>query len=96
MNTYSERTNFFNANIYSEYTYQLKDHTFKAMVGYQSESNYWRKVGAQKEDLISESVTDITVATGKEYLAGGRNHWADSPVSSDVLTMTMPDVTWLK
>lgn len=76
MNTYSERTNFFNANIYSEYTYQLKDHTFKAMVGYQSESNYWRKVGAQKEDLISESVTDITVATGKEYLAGGRNHWA--------------------
>ena len=76
MNTYSERTNFFNANIYSEYTYQLKDHTLKAMVGYQSESNYWRKVGAQKEDLISESVTDITVATGKEYLAGGRNHWA--------------------
>ena len=76
MNTYSERTNFFNTNIYSEYTYLLKDHTFKAMVGYQSESNYWRKIGAQKDDLISESVTDITVATGKEYLTGGRNHWA--------------------
>lgn len=76
MNTYSERTNFFNTNMYSEYTYLLEEHAFKGMVGFQAETNTWKRVGAKKEDLISETVTDITVATGKEYLLGGRNHWA--------------------
>lgn len=76
INTYSERTNFFNMNIYTEYTYVLNKNTFKGMVGFQSESDSWKKVGAKKEDLISESVTDLMVATGKEYITGGRNHWA--------------------
>lgn len=76
MGTYSERTNFFNTNIYTEYSYKLNDHSFKGMVGFQAESNSWRKIGASKEDLITESITDINAATGKEYTYGGRNHWA--------------------
>lgn len=76
INTYSERTNFFNTNIYTEYTYVLNKNTFKGMIGFQGESDSWKRVGAKKEDLISESVTDLSVATGKEYVTGGRNHWA--------------------
>lgn len=74
--SYSERTNFFNANIYSEYTHSFDQHTFKAMVGFQSELNKWRKNGGKKEDLISEEVPNINMAMGKEYAYGNLNHWA--------------------
>lgn len=74
--SYSERTNFFNTNIYSEYTHQLGNHTFKGMVGFQAELNKYTFVGAKKEDLITEDMPVINVATGKEYAYGNKNHWA--------------------
>lgn len=73
--SYSERTNFFNTNIYSEYTHQLGNHTFKGMVGFQAELNKYTFVGAKKEDLITEDMPVINVATGKEYAYGNKNHW---------------------
>lgn len=72
----SDRTNFFNINIYSEYTHQINKHTLKEMVGFQSELNKWRRIGARKEDLITENLPNINVATGKEYAYGNKNHWA--------------------
>lgn len=74
--SYSERTNFFNTNIYSEYTRQWDNHTLKGMIGFQAELNKYTKVGAKKEDLITESVPNINVATGTEYAYGNKNHWA--------------------
>ncbi|WP_072541751.1 SusC/RagA family TonB-linked outer membrane protein [Bacteroides mediterraneensis] len=74
--SYSERTNFFNTNIYSEYTHQWNNHTLKGMVGFQAELNKYTMVGAKKEDLITESMPVINVATGKEYAYGQKNHWA--------------------
>lgn len=74
--TDSERTNFFNTNIYSEYMQQIKDHTIKGMVGFQAETSLWKRVGAKKEDLITESITDINAAIGQQYTYGTRNHWA--------------------
>ena len=66
--SYSERTNFFNTNIYSEYTRQWDNHTLKGMVGFQAELNKYTKVGGKKEDLITENVPNINVATGTEYV----------------------------
>lgn len=74
--SYSERTNFFNTNIYSEYTHQWNQHTLKGMVGFQAELNKYRKVGAKKEDLITQDVIDINTATGLEYAYGGNTSWA--------------------
>lgn len=74
--SYSERTNFFNTNIYSEFTKSFDSHTFKVMAGFQSELNKWKKVGSKKEDLISEEVPNINTAMGKEYAYGNKNHWA--------------------
>lgn len=74
--SYSERTNFFNTNIYSEYTRQWDNHTLKGMVGFQAELNKYTKVGGKKEDLITENVPNINVATGTEYAYGNKNHWA--------------------
>ncbi|WP_430811000.1 MULTISPECIES: TonB-dependent receptor [unclassified Carboxylicivirga] len=70
------RTNFFNTNIYSEYTKAVDYHTFKGMVGFQSELNQWRRVGATKEDLITEQVPSINTAMGTELANGNANHWA--------------------
>lgn len=74
--SYSERTNFFNTNIYSEYTKLFGQHMLKAMVGFQSELSTWSKVGATKEDLITEEVPNINTAMGKEYAYGNKNSWA--------------------
>ena len=78
MGTTSERTNFFNTNIYSEYTYVLDDlHTFKGMVGFQAEENSWKRIGLSKYDMISESVTDVGTTMGEAASESyGRNHWA--------------------
>lgn len=72
----ADRTNFFNSNIYSEYTRTLDNHTFKGMLGFQSELNQWRRVGATKEELITQQVPSINTAMGKEYAYGNKNHWA--------------------
>lgn len=74
--SYSERTNFFNTNIYSEYTHSFGQHVLKGMVGFQNELCEWRKNGSKKEDLITEDIPNINTALGKEYAYGNRDHWA--------------------
>lgn len=76
IHSYSERTNFFNTNIYSEYTKLFGQHMLKAMLGFQSELSTWSKIGATKEDLITEEVPNINTAMGKEYAFGNKNSWA--------------------
>lgn len=48
----ANRTNFFNPNIYSEFTKSINDHNFKVLVGFQSELNKYRDLGATKKGLI--------------------------------------------
>lgn len=74
----AERTNFFNPNVYSEYFHSFNDtHHLKAMVGFQAEKNDWRKIGAKKNDLITESIPNISAATGKEIITNSNlEHWA--------------------
>lgn len=74
--TQSERTNYFNTNIYSEYSHSWNDHNFKATLGFQSEYNIWKRTGAGRDNLITDEITDVVAATGDMYLYGGRNHWA--------------------
>ncbi len=74
----SERTNFFNPNIYTEYFHSFNDtHHIKAMLGFQAEKNDYRKLGASKNDLITELVPNISTATGKEIITDSKlEHWA--------------------
>ena len=47
----SERTNYFNTNVYSEYFHSFNDaHNLKVMVGFQAELNKWRKLEASAMD----------------------------------------------
>lgn len=72
------RTNFFNPNVYSEYMKAFKGgHTMKAMVGFQAELNKYRKLGAKKNDLITDNVPNISQATGQEKITDSKlEHWA--------------------
>lgn len=74
----SERTNYFNSNIYSEYDLSIHEtHNIKVMAGFQAEVNKWRKLQASALDLISESVPNINAATGKTNIDVSRlTHWA--------------------
>lgn len=74
----AERTNYFNANVYSEYYRSFADaHHLKAMVGFQAEVNKWRQLQASKLDLISESVPSINAATGESTIDKSKlTHWA--------------------
>ena len=74
----TERTNYFNTNIYSEYMHTFNDvHNLKVMAGFQSELNKWRKISASAMDLISEDIPNINAATGTQKIeSAGANHWA--------------------
>lgn len=73
----SERTNYFNTNIYSEYSRTIADaHHIKVMAGFQAELNKWRQLQATKNDLITESIPNINAATGESFIDKSKlTHW---------------------
>lgn len=74
----AERTNFFNPNLYTEYMKSFTGgHTMKVMVGFQAEQNKYRKLGARKNDLITDNVPNISQSTGQEKITDSKlEHWA--------------------
>lgn len=74
----AEKTNFFNPNVYSEYLKEFKGgHTLKGMVGFQSELNNFRDIGATRNDIISSELPTINSSSGKEKVnKGGYTHWS--------------------
>lgn len=74
---YASRNNYFNTNIYSDYSFTLNDaHNFKVMAGFQAELNKYRYLWGRKDDLITENVPNIATATGEDYVDAQLSHWA--------------------
>lgn len=74
----ASKTNFFNPNVYSEYSIDLPNgHGLKAMVGFQAELNKYREVGASRTDLITPSLPALNATTGTDKITkGGLTQWA--------------------
>lgn len=73
----ASRNNYFNANIYSDYSFSINDsHNFKVMAGFQSELNKYRYLWGQKDELITEQVPSISTAVGEKYVDDAFTHWA--------------------
>lgn len=74
----ADRTNYFNANVYSEYFHTFNDaHNLKVMAGFQAELNKFRRISASAMDLISEEVPNINTATGTQKIEeASKTHWA--------------------
>ncbi len=74
----SEKWNFFNPNIYTEYVKTLNDaHNFKIMLGFQSELSKARWISAYRDDVYTSQVQAIGATYGEtDEVGGGFSHWA--------------------
>lgn len=72
------RENFFNANIYTEYGKSFSNgHSYKAMVGFNSELSKDRNFSGYRDGLITPSLPSIDTATGDEKITSGSyDQWA--------------------
>lgn len=73
---YARKTNYFNPNIYAEYSFTLaQDHNFKVMGGYQSEELHQRWIQGQQFGIIANLPTLHTTATNPS-VDGKYDEWA--------------------
>src|SRR5690606_6419569 len=79
-----ERVNYFNSNIYTDYTRSFGEHNFKIMAGFQSELTQTRYYAVEREGIIDPSKPMIDATTGTNnagavvppVVSGQNNHWA--------------------
>ncbi len=71
------KSNFFNANIYTSYERQIKDHYLKGMIGFQSELEKTRKLKGERNTLYSNNIIAIDATSGtNDDVWGEFQHWA--------------------
>lgn len=65
-------TKYMAANLYSEYeNYFKEDHYLKAMIGYNYEESVYKKLEAERNGLIFEDATDLSLALGEDINVDG-------------------------
>ena len=75
---YARKDNYFSTNIVTDYSFKLKElHDFKALLGFNSELNKYRTLGASRAGLITPTVPTINTATTESRAEDGQfQHWA--------------------
>jgi TonB-linked SusC/RagA family outer membrane protein len=63
---YGLKENYFNTNIYSEYSKSFNKHNFKVMTGYQFESTSYRDLSAQRDGIIVANLPTINTTSGTD------------------------------
>jgi TonB-linked SusC/RagA family outer membrane protein len=73
-----DQTRYIATNLYSEYETTLKsNHYLKVLAGLNYEESTWTRVRAQRNGLIFEDATDISLALGQSITTvGGWEKWA--------------------
>lgn len=74
---FSYRSTFLNPNIYSNYQFNLNDHNFTLLGGFQAEQLKQRQMQAQRKDLINpdQPILDLTTNSAPE-IGGNYQNWA--------------------
>ena len=74
---WAARYNFFNTNIYSSYTKEIKKHTVTALAGFQSELFKSRQFSASRDGLYSKNSLSLNTSGGKnDDVSGDYQHWS--------------------
>jgi TonB-linked SusC/RagA family outer membrane protein len=63
----ANRSNYFNSNIYTEFSKTLKKHYFKILIGMQAESMEYRNVLAERQGIIAPQKPVLDVTSGNDY-----------------------------
>ncbi len=61
---YRYSSDYNNLNAYTEYSKQVNKHSFKGMVGFQTESNYYGNVDLYRDGLIVDELVSIDTTNG--------------------------------
>jgi len=64
----SEKNTYNALNIYSEYTYQYKQNTFKLMAGFNQEKYYWQQFYETRAEMINQNLPSISGGVGDIYV----------------------------
>ena len=71
---YNNKSNYFNPNIYADYSHSFGDHNLKVMAGFQSEYWHGRTITAQQYGIIAGLPTLDTTASNPTA-SGGYSTW---------------------
>ncbi len=71
---YNYKSNYFNPNIFTEYSRSLDDHNFKVMVGFQSERFRERNSNAQQDGILAGLPT-LNTTSSNPKVGGAYNIW---------------------
>ena len=73
---YAYKSNFFNPNIFTEYSFSLNDaHNFKVMAGFQSELYKDRNISAGRNNIMAGLPT-LNTTNASPSVGGGYGEWA--------------------
>ena len=94
-------SNFYTTSFYTDYTLEKNDHYLKVMLGMNTEEYIVRSVSAQRSDVISGLIPEISAAVGEDKINNDDNNptsikTGQRPVSSDVSIMLTRNATCLK
>ncbi|WP_320019614.1 TonB-dependent receptor [Labilibaculum manganireducens] len=83
---YAYKSTFLNPNIYTNYTKEFGKHTFAGKLGFQSEQMKYRKMSAQRTDLVNLDMPVLDLTTNKENysMMGQYQEWATAGFFSRV------------
>ena len=76
----SYRANYFNPNIYADYSWTLNElHNFKVMAGYQSEWYRQKYFNAQRTNILA-NLPFLSTTNGTPTMGGGQDTWSTAGV----------------
>lgn len=70
------KSKYWNANLYSSYERNIADHYLKLLVGHQREYNSFDNLSGYRDDLLTDYVPAIILATGTMRIMDEVNEWA--------------------
>ena len=70
------KSKYWNANIYSSYERNIADHYFKVLVGHQREYNSFDNLSGYRDNLLTDYVPVIILATGTMRVMDEISEWA--------------------
>ncbi|MGN6437945.1 MAG: SusC/RagA family TonB-linked outer membrane protein [Agriterribacter sp.] len=77
INNRNDYNQYFVLNAYAEYTMdQFKDHSIKAMIGFNEEWGRNSYIRAQAKSLITPGIPDLNATSGTQQTWGGKSHVA--------------------
>ncbi len=71
------RNNKYNIfNLFGSFEKAIKLNNIKVTAGYNREERTFKRVYAEGQELLSETLNDLNLATGEKQVAGGASEWA--------------------